>query len=137
MPRVPGSLQALLAKLIDYAGLYPPAALPLAIVVERYRGFRASPENWILNRLVLPASKLAETPLELDWHVTLLVDDEPGPLPRQVETLEIKQPHHLSLPTYCEAPIEQISKGWAKVRTGGLTPDAIPTSAEIAAFLSA
>src|SRR5689334_9301030 len=108
MPRVPGSLQALLAKLIDYAGLYPPAALPLAIVAERYRGFRASPENWMLNRLVLPAAKLAQSPLEPNWRVTLLVDEEPGALPPQVETLEIKQPRRLSLPTYCEAPIGEI-----------------------------
>src|ERR1044071_6009682 len=122
MPRVPGSLQALLAKLIDYAGLYPPASLPLAIVAERYRGFRASPESWILNRLVLPAARLAETPLEPGWRVTLLVEGEPDALPEQVETLEVKQPYRLSLPTYCEVPIAQIAGGWAEERTGGLTP---------------
>jgi hypothetical protein len=135
MPRPTGSLRALLANLIDYAGLYPPAGLPLEIVLERFRGFRASPERWILNRLVLPMAKLSDAALDSDWRVTLLVDDEPGPLPPQVETLEIKQPRPLSLPTYCEAPLEQIDHAWAKVRTGGLTPDAIPSSAQLAAFL--
>jgi hypothetical protein len=135
MRPIPASLRALLANLIDYAGLYPPASLPLEITVERYRGFRASPENWILNRLVLPAAKLAETPLEQGWRVTLLVDSEPGELPPQVETLETKSAHRLSLPTYCEAPLAEIGDGFAKVRTGGLTPEMIPSSAELAAFL--
>jgi hypothetical protein len=137
MPRPTGSLRALLGNLIDYAGLYPPAGLPLIIVTERYRGFRASPEKWILNRLVLPADKYSESAVEPDWPVTLLVDDEPGPLPAQVETLEIKQARRLSLLTYCEAPLEQITEGCAKVRTGGLTPEAIPSSADLAGFLIA
>jgi hypothetical protein len=128
-------LRALLANLIDYAGLYPPAALPLPIVLERYRGFLASPDAWILNRLVLPFSKLREVSLDKHWRLTLLVEDEPGPLPRQVETLEVKLPHRLSLPTYCEAPIGQIADAFIKIRTGGLTPEAIPTAEEIAAFL--
>jgi hypothetical protein len=37
MPRIPGSLRALLAKLIDYAGLYPPAGLALPTVLENYQ----------------------------------------------------------------------------------------------------
>ena len=43
----------------------------------------------------------------------------------------------LSLPTYCEAPIDQITDAFAKVRTGGLTPEAIPSSAQLADFLTA
>jgi hypothetical protein len=135
MPRPTGSVRALLANLIDYAGLYPPASLPLSIVTERYRGFRSSPENWILNRLVLPQAKLPDAALDANWSVSLLVDDEPGPLPQQVETLETKLPRGLCLPTYCEAPLAEISGGWAKVRTGGLTPEAIPSSAELAEFI--
>jgi hypothetical protein len=128
-------LRGLLTNLIDYAGLYPPAALPLRIVLERYRGFLASPDAWILNRLVLPAATLRDASLEPNWHVTLLVDDEPGPLPRQVETLEVKLPHRLSLATYCEAPMDQIGDAYIKVRTGGLTPESIPSTDAIADFL--
>jgi hypothetical protein len=135
MRQIPASLRALLSNLIDYAGLYPPASLPLGIVAERYRGFRASPEHWILNRLVLPAARLTETPLEAGWRVTLLVDDEPGPLPEEVETLETRLPRRLSLPTYCEVPLDRIGNGYAKVRTGGLTPVLIPSPAALAAFL--
>ena len=132
---IPASLQALLSNLIDYAGLYPPAALPLHDVSEKYAAYRASPYAWTLNRVVLPLSKLAEAPVGEGWRVTLLVDAEPGPLPPQVETLETKLSHGLSLTTYCEAELDQIAGAFAKVRTGGLTPDAIPSPDAIADFL--
>src|SRR5579883_2491375 len=135
MRPLPASLRALLADLIDYAGLYPPASLPLAIVLERYRCFRASPEAWILNRLVLPAAKLPEVTLGTGWRVSLLVDREPGPLPPQVETLETGLLRPLSLPTYCEAPVEQIASSYAKLRTGGVAAELIPSTAQVASFL--
>jgi hypothetical protein len=129
------SLQALLANLIDYAGLYPPAGLPLPQVVENYSRYLDSPNAWMLNRLVLPASKLSEVTLQPGWRVTLLVDSEPGSLPPQVETLETKLPHRLSLPTYCEAPVAQIDGAFAKVRTGGLRPEAVPSTEILTEFL--
>jgi hypothetical protein len=135
MARVRAAVRALLTNLIDYAGLYPPASLPLPIVEERYRGFRSSPENWILNRLVLPAARLPEARLERDWRVTLLVEGDPGPLPAQVETLETKQLTDLPLPTYHEAPLAFLTGGFAKIRTGGLIPGAIPTISALATFL--
>jgi hypothetical protein len=125
------SLRALLTHLIDYAGLFPPSALPWPQVAANYRRYRNSPESWILNRLVLPA-QLKDVQLDPDWRVTLLVDTEPGPLRGQFETLETKGEQMLSLPTYCEVPLGQITDVFAKVRTGGLSPDAIPSSEELA-----
>jgi hypothetical protein len=141
MPRIPDSLRALLANLIDYAGLYPPAGLPLPAVLENYETYLASAEGWMLNRLVLPAAKLPDVRLRDRWRVTLLVDSEYGPEdsppPAQVETFETKLTHRLSLPTYCEVPLRNIvGGGFAKVRTGGLTPEAIPSSDELADFLA-
>lgn len=135
--RIAAPLKALLGNLIDYAGLYPPAGLPLEIVVERYRCFMASPDGWILNRLVLPQAKLAEAPVGETWRITLLVDEEPGPLAPQVKSFETKGAKRLSLPTYCETPMEQITDAFAKVRTGGLTPEAIPGAERIADLLMA
>ena len=132
-----GSLHALLANLIDYAGLYPPAGLPLVEAAANYARYLASPESWMLNRLVLPLAKLQELRLDPNWRVTLLVEGEPGPLPRQIETLETKGGYKLSLATYCEVPLDRIVDGFAKVRTGGLVPDAIPPAAELADFLVA
>ena len=125
----------MLSNLIDYAGLYPPAALPLRDVGGKICGLPRSPDAWMLNRLVLPAAKLAEAPLGEGWRMALLVDREPGPLPPQVETLETKLAHRLSLPTYCEATLDQVAGAFAKLRTGGLTPDAIPAPEAIADFL--
>ena len=107
------------------------------MVLENYESYLASPESWMLNRLVLPAAKLPELRLGNHWRVTLLVDGEPGLLPAQVETLETKLPHGLSLPTYCEASIEDIKGAFAKVRTGGLTAESTPSSEALADFLCA
>lgn len=133
---MPRSLRALLANVVDYAGLYPPAALPLPEVVANYERYLLSPDAWMLNRLVLPMEKLDEVALGEKWRVTLLVDREPGPLPPQVETLETKNGKRLSLPTYCEVPLDRVEDGYAKVRTGGLTADATPSAETLAEFLS-
>ncbi|HEX3747282.1 MAG TPA: hypothetical protein VHW09_25270 [Bryobacteraceae bacterium] len=135
MPAIAPSLRALLSHLIDYAGLYPPAALSLSDVAGKYERYQASEYGWMLNRVVLPLVKLAEAPVHDGWRIALLVDSEPGPLPPQVETLETKLPHRLSLPTYCEAPPDAIGGAFAKMRTGGLTPDTIPSTGAIADFL--
>ncbi|WP_058868548.1 hypothetical protein [Chloracidobacterium thermophilum] len=79
------SLQALLSRLIDYAGLFPPAALDLANAVENYRRFRTSADAWMLGAFVLPASQavafqsVAQTADSPDdqpfrWPVSLLVE---------------------------------------------------------------
>ncbi len=135
MPALAASLRALLANLIDYAGLYPPAALPLADVAERYQAYAASPDGWMLNRLVLPEAHLAE--VRPGWRVSLLVDRDPGAVSAAVETFETKQTRRFSLPTYCEAPLDAIPYGhaFAKVRTGGLTPDSIPSPDSLGEFL--
>jgi len=132
--KIPDSLRVLLTHLIDYAGLFPPAALSWPEVAQNYTRYLASPEGWMLNRLVLPA-RLVDAQLPSAWRVTLLVEDEPGPLPPRIETLETKAARRLSLPTYCEAPLAEINGAFAKIRTGGLTPHAIPPSEEIADFL--
>ncbi|MGD0048654.1 MAG: hypothetical protein ABSE42_16755 [Bryobacteraceae bacterium] len=125
------SLRALLANVVDYAGLYPPASLPLAEVVANYRRYLLAPEAWMLNRLVLPIENLGEVALGEEWRVTLLVGGEPGPLPPQVETLETKAGKRLSLPTYCEVPLDRVEDGYAKIRT------ATPSAESLAEFLCA
>lgn len=132
MPDVPASLRALLSNLIDYAGLYPPAALPLDLAAAKYSAYLEQPEGWILNRMVLPAGKAFDP----HWRVSLLVDADPGTLPPQVESLETRQPLKFPLPTYCEVPLDRVPAGaFAKLRTGGLTADAIPPSERLALFL--
>jgi hypothetical protein len=54
------SLRALLACVVDYAGLFPPARLPLDQAVRNYARVRREPEAWLLGRFVCPAARLAE-----------------------------------------------------------------------------
>jgi hypothetical protein len=54
------SLRALLAGIVDYAGLFPPARLPLDQAIRNYARYRAGPDGWLLGRFICPASQLAE-----------------------------------------------------------------------------
>ncbi len=58
------SLRALVAGLIDYAGLFPPASRSMHASVERYERYRESPEAWMLGRFVVPAARLDELAAE-------------------------------------------------------------------------
>lgn len=53
-------IRSLLVDAIDYAGLFPPAALPMPEAVSEYVRCRSSEDAWALGRLVVPAARLAE-----------------------------------------------------------------------------
>lgn len=57
---VSSSATALLAGVVDYAGLFPPAGLDLPAAVAEYRAALASPDAWLLGRFVIPAARLPE-----------------------------------------------------------------------------
>jgi hypothetical protein len=50
----------LLEGLVDYAGLFPPAALLMTDAVARYGEYRASENAWALGKFVLPVARLGE-----------------------------------------------------------------------------
>jgi hypothetical protein len=52
--------ETLLHGLVDYAGLFPPAALPMAQAVRLYDEYRRGAHAWILGRFVLPVARLEE-----------------------------------------------------------------------------
>jgi len=54
------ALRALLAERIDYAGLFPPAALSMADAVANFASYRESADAWALARFVLPVVRLEE-----------------------------------------------------------------------------
>src|SRR5262245_38924762 len=54
------ALRALLGGIIDYAGLFPPAQLPLEEAIRNYARYRTEPESWMLGRFVIPATRLKE-----------------------------------------------------------------------------
>jgi hypothetical protein len=54
------SAHAALKALVDYAGLFPPAALDMAPAVAEYAAAREGPHAWMLGRFIVPASRIAE-----------------------------------------------------------------------------
>jgi hypothetical protein len=67
--------RVLLERLVDYAGLFPPASLSMAEAVADYASYRASPDAWMLGRLVVPIARLDE----LAACAASLVDARDGP----------------------------------------------------------
>jgi len=53
-------IRALIAGMIDYAGLFPPAALDMKTVVRNYALYADGEESWALGRLIVPVSRLSE-----------------------------------------------------------------------------
>jgi hypothetical protein len=53
-------LRALLTGLIDYAGLFPPAKLPMPPAVENYARYLTVEHHWMLGRFICPVSRLEE-----------------------------------------------------------------------------
>lgn len=54
------SLKNFTAKIIDYAGLFPPASLELAQAFHNYIFYRQGENKWMLNKFIIPAKRLGE-----------------------------------------------------------------------------
>ena len=86
IPDLPRVLATLLARAIDYAGLFPPAALDMETAARSYAEYRGSGDAWALGRFVIPAARLAELEREAGemlgapgggpWRVSALVGDD-------------------------------------------------------------
>lgn len=187
-----GSLETLLAKSIDYAGMFPPCSLALEPAFQNHAQYVRSSEAWMLNTFVLPIEQfdaakqllslfdpahplrvaaLGPKTANADAFLDGLEDTDVAirSLSSNVDLvsishLEMLLPHDVdigllnearsivgNLPVFWEAPpdrAEQIigllaehnsdedaaTYGY-KLRTGGVAPDAFPTSAQIASAL--
>ena len=56
------SLKIFLSRVVDYAGLYPPASLPLEEAFANFVLYQQAEEAWMLSRFIIPAKRLAELP---------------------------------------------------------------------------
>lgn len=194
------ALRSLMAGLIDYAGLFPPAKLPMATSAEAFARSRMGEHEWMLGRFICPASRLREfsqaaavmmpgtfatsgyrehADITEPWRISVLID---GDLEKDLDTVAGFNNHHeredhgmavadavelkVSRPDqiddavdaipdelfpFFEFPAEVVMKGdcrgfvaalaghaaAAKVRTGGVTPDAFPTARAVADFMVA
>lgn len=182
------SFRDLLLGLIDYAGLFPPAALDMPTAARKYAEYRESEYRWALGRFVVPVARLDEFEKAVEgilpdgrweggefWRLSALggadlssdlnriaefnkkhaTSDSPAGA-AIIDTIEIKagQPADIEnamrlMPTklapYFEIPIDDDPTGLiksiaetesrAKVRTGGVTADAFPSSFNLARFI--
>lgn len=192
---MPASLDALIEKLIDYAGLFPPATLGMEPAVAEYARHLRGPHAGVLGHFIVPAWRLEEfskhaalvmpgtyatsgytemASVTEPWKVAaILRPDEPGEgleavqkfnerhsderrgLAR-IDAVEVKAPTADFIDEAIEAMPEDIipffeidhrqdPRGMiaalaglpaaAKVRTGGVTPEAFPTPAEVVRFI--
>lgn len=172
------SLRALLAEIVDYAGLFPPAQLSMPEAVINYATYKNSNYKWMLGRFVVPVARLDEfaesgrdffSRDEKAWRLSVLASEDVYETVREIEdfnvqyknravcdALEIKantgaQIEQIAesippeLETYFEIPIDEnlgdsiatlaIVGRRAKIRTGGITPNAFPNAFEIARFV--
>jgi hypothetical protein len=186
------SLETLLAKSIDYAGMFPPCSLALEPALQNHAQYVRSSEAWMLNTFVLPIEQfdaakqllflfdpahplhvaaLGSKTANADAFLDALEDTDVAirSLSRNVDLVSISHLEMLlppdvdvgllnearsivgNLPVFWEAPPERAEKAIAllaehnsdedaatfgyKLRTGGVTPDAFPTSAQIASAL--
>ena len=100
------ALRTLLAEIIDYAGLFPPAALDMDATVLNYDRAIVDRWAWMIGRLVVPVDRLGEfeqaarhvLPTESDrdpWPLSVLVAPAGDPkLPEQLDLIrEFNQVH--------------------------------------------
>jgi hypothetical protein len=142
--------RALLERLIDHAALFPPASLPMDAAIEVDRAARAWPEAWVVNRFIVPASKLRDVPVGFEPRLSLVLDV--SELPELAGTaVEIVETRLEKADAVADAGVPVFLEVWpgddaklrevadrgasAKVRCGGPTPDMFPSPGELAAFI--
>lgn len=170
------SIRLLLHNAIDYAGLFPPAALGMAEAVHNYAQYRTDSNAWTLGRFIVPVARLREfeeaamkTASDGTWRISAL--GGPNISLEQKIIAEFNAKHGgrfvidalevnattaeeiltsvsvvvSTLHLFVEIPIAEDplplltvlrgTKHRAKVRTGGVTPDAFPRSDHLARFI--
>ena len=135
------ALKTLLDRLIDYAGLFPPAKLSLDDAVANYNQYLSGEYEWMLRWFVVGAAELNKVPDSLDGRLSVLGEAEQA----RAAVIESNSVVRAKCPVYCEVPIDKLEEldavkrasCFAKVRSGGMKPEAIPSPASMAAFIVA
>jgi hypothetical protein len=159
------AIRALLDGLIDYAGFAPPASLPMVAAVRNYAAYREGAHAWALGRFITPTARLGQfeaaarglAPFRLSVLSPPGVAPPSARPPHSVDAIEVKadSPPDIAatmraLPegvvAYFEIPVARDpaallailaeTRARAKVRTGGMTPELIPPSTDLARFMS-
>ena len=159
--------RTLLTRLIDDAGLFPPARKPMERAVADHRAARQGPHSWMLGRFLCPVSRLDELAAagpDEEWEIGAIVDgddwradlDRVRAHPNVVVVEARKPPEAVAAvaveaegrdvflevpardPRELTAALEDLAAAGgvgAKLRCGGLTPDAFPPDTAVAHFV--
>lgn len=178
---IQAAVRALLAGIVDYAGLFPPAGLDMRSAVANYARYLASEDAWALGRFVVPAARLDELaaareglPLPgaaaaaAEWRVSAILGGAAaGDVERVrrfnreqmgrwiIDVVEAKlatveeiaaapvAPRGIEL--FVEVPVAEDPTALigairdrgvkAKIRMGGVTPEAFPAPPAVARFM--
>jgi len=158
------AVEAVLRGMVDYAGMFPPASLELEDATAVYAGSRAGADAWMVGTFVIAGERLADLPpatgplsvvvtatspaalepvLRTARRMTLTALEFRPVLPGAIAELAAAVPGHIQ--TFFEVPpdhdadrrLDAIAacSASAKIRTGGLTPEAFPTPPAIYGLL--
>ena len=162
------AIETLIAGLIDYAGLFPPAGLDMRTAVRNYVSYQNGPHAFALGRFIvdiaridelrevagdvlrtMPISLIAPPEIDLQRFSSLIADGF------RIESVEIKcaEPTTIAelgrrlpknIERYIEVPIDEstalldvlpASQMRAKLRMGGVLPEAFPSAKSVALIL--
>ena len=161
-----GSVEVLLRGIMDYAGMFPPARLDASSAETEFARHRAGAEAWLVGTFVVAAECLTQLDPATGPLSVVVNDTSPPALERlwnaasrmRISGVEFRPvPPALiaglagDVPAHVEAFFEVPTDGdmdrrldaikacdaAAKIRTGGLTPDAFPAAADVDGFFRA
>ncbi|HEX4005994.1 MAG TPA: hypothetical protein VHX60_07445 [Acidobacteriaceae bacterium] len=171
-------VRALLAHIVDYAGLFAPASLDMERAVRNYYEYRHGEYDWMLGNFVVPATRLAEFAEAFDavcaredekpWKLNVLcTGDDLRADVRLIDAMDLDRgsPEAYEAKALNATAANQILKvllrghsryiefapekagtvlpvltryeARAKLRTGGVTAEAIPPAKTVIRFLQA
>lgn len=175
------SVKTLLGGAVDYAGLFPPAALSMPEAVINYATYRTSNYSWMLGRFVVTAERLdefydaAKDFISRDsgdaWRISVVAGEDINDTIKRVQQFDSKFGTGAAIDSLevranstskIENTMRQLPEGvtpffelglgenfadlvallaergsLAKIRTGGVTPDAFPKTRDIIRFVRA
>jgi len=114
----------LLSGAIDYAGMFPPARLPLEQAAANYTRYAAGENRWALGRFVVPAAEVEELTNRVPVPPLAVVASGVEDCGDAGVFVELNP----AAPDFESAARQVAAAGKrAKLRTGGVRPEAIPS----------
>jgi hypothetical protein len=144
-------------RILDYAGMFPPAKLPLDAALRNFQNYQHHEHADYLSRFVAPVGQVPDLPSSTSLPLTVLVN--PAEINATLRDLKADSievawnedltlldrsfPGNIFIELDWRKPYEPLMAAIAKrsprlgvkLRTGGVTPESIPPSKAIAEFL--